>query len=557
MTLTIAQEAEMLRQLLGPGPVDAKVNTLAAMWLHGEDVGRRAAAGIFVQGDRLRREIAEAGENLACAREVLDKLTAVPWSSAIFLRPVETGIEEPRAMILQGNSRRVVGLSDEVDLDELAPGDEVFLSNQDNVIVATSPDGMPEFGEIAAFDRRVAGGGRLVLRWRDEEVVVHASAALRDAALEPGDQVRWDRSLWMAFEKIQSASAKSRQFILEDAPDADRGLVGGQAANLERLLAALTVILLDPAKAQRYGLTCGRSVFMYGPPGCGKTLMSRVAAAELGRMSGKRVRFGVVKPAEWYDPYVGVTERNIRQCFAALREAARDGLAVLFVDEVEAVGRTRGHMSGYHSDRFLNAFLAELDGFAERGSVAIISASNRKDLVDPALLERLSDQEIHVARPTLDEAREIFQVHLPKSLPFSPNSDAAEATREAVIDLAVSRFYAPNGDNDLCSLRFRDGRARTVRAAELVSGRLISQVCRTACQGAFLRDVRGAGAGIREEDMARAADQAIERLRTTLTVRNVQAYLADLPTDIDVVSVDPVRPNRVARPHEYVTLNVA
>jgi proteasome ATPase len=545
----------MTRQLLEAGPVDAKVKTLAALWLHGQDAGCRAAAGVFEQNRRLRTGLAEAEEGLARAQEVLDKLTAVPWSSAVFLRPVETGIEEPRAMILQGNSRRVVGLADGVDLDELAPGDEVFLSNQDNVIIAASPDGMPEFGEVAAFDRR-AGDGRLILRWRDEEVVVHASAALRDATLEPGDQVRWDRGLWMAFEKIESASARS-QFILEDAPNADRGLVGGQAANLQRLLAALTVILLDPAKAQRYGLACGRSVFMYGPPGCGKTLMSRVAAAELGRLSGKRVRFGVVKPAEWYDPYVGVTERNIRQCFAALREAARDGLAVLFMDEVEAVGRTRGHMSGYHSDRFLNALLSELDGFAERGNVAIISASNRKDLVDPALLERLSDQEIHVARPALDEAREIFQVHLPKSLPFSPNSDEAEATREAVIDLAVSRFYAPNGDNDLCSLRFRDGHTRTVRAAELVSGRLISQVCRTACQGAFLRDVRGSGAGIREEDMARAADEAIERLRTTLTVRNVHAYLADLPTDIDVVSVDPIRPNRVARPHEYVTLNVA
>jgi SpoVK/Ycf46/Vps4 family AAA+-type ATPase len=206
---------------------------------------------------------------------------------------------------------------------------------------------------------------------------------------------------------------------------------------------------------------------------------------------------------------------------------------------------------GHHSDKFVAAFLAELDGFTARGGVAIVSATNRKDLIDPALLERLSDVEIQVPRPNYDGASEIFRVHLPETLPFSPNGSASQETRTQLIDLALSRIFDPNGDNTLCQVKFRDGRQRAIAAAELVSGRLIKQICRAACQRAYLRDLTHGERGIRTVDIEEAVADAIERLSTTLAPHNVRSYIPTLPQDVDVVSVEPVV-RRVNRIHRYL-----
>jgi SpoVK/Ycf46/Vps4 family AAA+-type ATPase len=279
---------------------------------------------------------------------------------------------------------------------------------------------------------------------------------------------------------------------------------------------------------------------MEGAPGCGKTLMARVGVAEVSRISGKQSRFGVVKPGEWEDPFVGVTQANIRGAFRALREAADDtGFAVLFLDEIESVGRIRGSAVGHHSDKFLAALLAELDGFADRSDVAVIAATNRKGLCDPALLERF-DTHIHVGRPDMRGAREILDIHLHGSAPYSPNGDAAPATRQEMIEHAISRLFSPNAENEICVIRFRDGKSRTVTARELVSGRLIQQICQAAQKSAFLRDVTCGEPGLRLEDMEEAVSGALERLSTTLDRQNAHHYLADLPQDVDVVAVEPV-----------------
>jgi len=195
--------------------------------------------------------------------------------------------------------------------------------------------------------------------------------------------------------------------------------------------------------------------------------------------------------------------------------------------------------------------LAELDGFSDRKNVAIICATNRKDLLDGALYERLSDLEISVGRPEMAGARAIFQIHLPESVPFHPNGELAKSTREELIDHAVSQFYSPNAGNELCTLRFRDGKQRVIVARELASGRLFENVCRTARRSAFLREVRGGAAGVQLVDMQDAVSQTIERMRTTLTINNARAYLPNLPQDVDIVSVEPIV-RRVKQPHKYL-----
>jgi proteasome-associated ATPase len=516
--------------------LDGKVELVRALRSAASDGGRRLDRALL---DRLARtaegrRAAEAAQ--AELRGLLNALDSPPWHPALFLRAVPTALGA-RAMVLDGGARRVVAVAKDVDLDALQGGEEVFLGKDHDVVAGRSPWGTPRVGETAAFER-TTGDGRCVLRWRDEEVVVDVAATLDASALASGDLVRFDRGAWMALEKLDG---REPRFLIGDVPDVSRAAVGGQEKNLDLLLSALGATLVAPDTAALYGLGGRQSILLVGPPGCGKTLMARVAAAEIHRLSGRRCRFAVVKPAEWESPWVGETQRNIRHCFQALRATNGDA-AVLFLDEIESVGRIRGAVANQHADKFLAALLAELDGFEGRADVAIVAATNRKDLVDPALLERLSDVEIAVGRPDMRAARAIFDIHLPATA-------AAAGARDEIVETAVSLLYGPNAENALCTLRFRDGRARTLVARELASGRVFAQVCRAACRRAFLRHLRGEP-GLRVADMAEAVGEAIARLASTLGRHNVHAHLSDLPQDVDVVSVEPVT-RRVSCPHRY------
>jgi len=534
----------LVDQLLSAGEgalrTDRKVELALRLRASAADGGRQLDRILFERIARMAQGLGAAQAAQQELRDLLERLDSPPWRPALFLRSVPTPLG-PRAMVLEGAARRVVAVADGIALDALQVGEEVFLGAEGNVLVGRSPYGTPRCGETALFERTTPDG-RCVLRWRDEEVVVDAAATLNPGQLAHGDQIRWDRAAWMAFEKLDAGAV--RRFLLEDVEDVRREQVGGQEANLDALLAALTAALTAPEAAARYRLGTRRSVLMIGPPGCGKTLMARVAVAEVARLSGQRCRLAVVKPAEWESPWVGETQQNIRSCFRALRTAA-DGHSVLFLDEIESIGRIRGGAANQHADKFLAALLAELDGFTDRTGIAIVAATNRKDLVDPALLERLSDVELAVRRPDLRAARAIFDVHLAASIPF-----AGAGVREESIERAVSRLYGPNAQNEICTLRFRDGKTRTVAARELASGRMFAQICRASCQAAFLRDVRGGKAGVSVADVEEAVTDAMERLASTISRANVHAYLSDLPQDVDVVSVEPVV-RKAARPHRY------
>jgi proteasome-associated ATPase len=514
--------------------------------------GRGESAGCYVDRfliDNLTRcqgGLLEARLNQDHLRQLLEKVTAPPWYPAIVLGPVTTA-QGTRLLVAQGSTRRLVGAGDGVDLSALRKGDEVFLGSQLNVVLGRSPLGMPVFGELATFENWTADGRLTLTRRGGDAVIVEAAPSLDSAALKPGDLVRWQPELWLAFERVERAEAK--RYVLEDVPDIRREAVGGQDANLERLVAALTGTLVAPELAARYGLRGQQTVLLIGPPGCGKTLIARVAVAELVRLTGKRYPIVIVKPGEWEDPYVGVTQQNIRACFGELRVTG----GVAFLDEIEAIGRIRGGLAAQHADKFLAALLAELDGFADRGNVAVIAATNRKDLIDAALLSRVSDLEITVGRPDRRGARQIFEIHLPPTLAYHANGHAAADTRRALIEAAVQHFYGPGPDNDLCMLRLRDGRTRTIAARELASGRCFEQVCRAARRTAFERELHGGEPGLQRIDLEEAAIETKQRLRTTLTPANAHAYLADLPQDVDVVSVEPLVP-RVPHPHRYLSI---
>jgi len=542
--------AELINACLASDlPLEQRQVQLKALRLESADLADFIDQKALERLDQAKLGLREAQKCQAELKEMLERVLATPWFPAVFVGPLASACGQ-KWIVQHGGTRRAVNLASEVKGEALRPGDQVFLNHELNVITGISPEGLPRYGELGLFDRKTSDG-HLVVKWRDDELVLQPAHPLVGAALQPGDLVRFDRSFWMAFEKVEKVQGK--EFLLEEVPNLTRDLLGGQAAGYETMLTTLSALLVAPEKARRYRLSGRNSILLVGPPGCGKTYMTRIVASELGRLSGRQARFGVIKPAAWESPYVGETARSIRDTFKALREGARNGLAFLFLDEIESVARTRGHFSNVHSDKHLAALLAELDGFEDRKDIAIIAATNRRDLLDPALLARFA-VEVQVQRPDSRAAKAILNVHLPLSLPFSPNGELAARTHDELIERAVSHVYAPNADNAICRLRFRDGKERTINARALVSGRFLMQLCENACRRAFVRELRGGEPGLNAADLEQAVSEGIQRLRTQITPNNAHAHLADLPQDIDVVGVEPVA-RKVSNPRRYLNLD--
>jgi hypothetical protein len=525
-----------------PAELDAKLERAAALRASPE-ASRELDRGLFDGYQRLFRHFNQARSDQQELRGLLDKMAAPPWHPGLVLGSVEVGATQ-RVLVYVGTATRVVEIAPEVDGASLGCGVPVFLSSEQNLVIARDPRPLRGAGETARFER-VTDDGRVALRARDEEWLVDAVADLDLATLRPGDRVRWHRAAGLAIERCEQSEAAP--FLIDEVPDLSLAAVGGDGRTVTRLLDVLSGSLLEPARAQRYGLDGRNSVLLEGPPGTGKTLITRVVAAEIGRRSGKRCRLAVVNPGAWESPWVGETEANMRAVFRTLREAAEpDGLAILFFDEVESVARARGGMASQIHDKFLGALLAELDGFGRRGNIAVVAATNRKDLLDPAFRSRMAD-EITVGRPDRREARGIFGVHLAETLPF-----AVGTTRTAMIEAALTRLYAPNAEAPLCQLQFRDGTRRAVFARELLSGRLIERICVRARELAFAAEAtREEAAGICEDDLLCAVEEAVQRLATTLSARNARSHLMELPEDLDVVRVEPT-PRPVTRSHRYV-----
>ncbi len=533
----------------GPGAPDDDEKQSLMQMLRGSspEQSQMLDAALIRQLGTMHGGIENAREVQAELRAIVEKMSSTPWHPAVVLRTVEAPMGQ-RVLVWHGGSARLVDADEEVDIEELRIGDPVYLSHELNLVMATAPADMLLGGDTACFER-ITEDGRLLLKSRDEELVVTAVASLDVSALETGDTVRWDRGACLALEWLPQE--RGRNYLLDEVDHITADGVGGQAAALESLTSALTAKLIDPELANLYDLSGRQAVLLSGPPGCGKTLMVRTVAAELQRLTGRSCKIAVVSPGEFETPWVGETERNIRACFEMLKKEAGDDLAVLVLDEIESVGRIRGGFASHLQDKFLNALLTALDGFSDRGNVALVCCTNRTDLLDPALLERISDVDIEVPRPSQAGARAIFEVHLREGLPYDDSTGEVAEVRAEMIDAAVSTLYAPNAENQLCTVHFRDGSKQRVVAREVLSGRVIAQICRAARDAAFLRHRRGGTPGLQTGDLDLAVAATLSRLRSTLTVHNIAAHLDGLPPELDVVRVEQTVP-RVERPTRYL-----
>ncbi len=470
-------------------------------------------------------------------REMLDQATSPPWFPGVFLRCVDTS-GGPLAEVFHGDGRRLVRLGNGLMADQLTAGQVVYLGHERNVVLDVASGQLPEAGEVAIVEH-VLDDGRVLLRDRDTQFLVHAAQGLLDAEVSAGDSVRWSRELALAFEPVE-AGAPRELFASEHLCAQPAQQLGGLASEIEQVISLFTQSITQPEVAIRYGLTHGNTLLLHGPPGNGKTSIARIVGSALAAATGEQCRFASVKGAQLESPWVGTTQQNVREVFRELNRDSRP--AILFIDEVDAIGRIRGGTGGHYSDKFLSAWLTEIDGLERRhGSIGIIASTNRKDLIDQALLERLSGMELFIGRPSLETAREIFAIHLLPTLPYGPNGAVAERTRGDIIETAIGTLYSPNADNTVAELRFRDGSARPVAAREMLSGRTIEQICVHGRRNAFRRHAGGGTQGVRVEDMEAAVAQALDRLASTLSPANASALLSDLPQDLDVVAVKPVR----------------
>lgn len=546
---------EMLREYLERGEntmsVDERLGVLAHLRKHGTENTAEIDRILLSRIEGLHQTISSVQEEHGELRQLIENLTEPPYFPAVFVGYASTP-EVQGAIVQTGSDHRVVRVGEGVSVEELRPGDEVFLSHERNCLVSKSSTPVFLAGGVATYSRSLADR-RLVLRSRDEEIVVVAKPSLWDAGLKAGDGVRFNSTAGLALEKVEAS--KGDEYFLEETPADSFEEIGGLEIEIEQLKRLMTLHRRHQGMTAKYKLPRKRSVLMEGPPGNGKTKVARSTCNWLAGLSQSgRSRFINVKPGALNSMWYGATENNYREIFRIAREAATaepEVPVVMFFDEIDAIGATRGE-SHRIDDRMLNAFMAEVDGLESRGNIVILAATNRLDSLDPALLRpgRLGDLVLHISRPKRKAARAILGRHMPADIPYAANGEGPTAAREALLDLAVAQLFAQSTETELANLTLRDGKRRLVRAADLVSGAHLESIAQAALQRACIREAEGGSAGVCSADVSAALCEFFLAAPGSLKPHNARNYLPDLPQDIDVVRVDLIE-RRVSHPHRY------
>lgn len=524
--------------------LDARQALLAKVRQEQADVSARFDQAVL-QRDKLQSEaIRKLSAVVDELRSTAERLASPPVQEGVFVGPAPLPEGRCVARVMVNGSREVLlQLRDDSILTALQAGDRVLLSTSGNVVLGKSEGASPGPGECAIVERWL-GPERLVLRQRDQILVARAAARLSPENVEAGATVRIDPLSGFAMERVQ-LQERSPYAADDEATSLPVEALAGYDDIRDGKLRQISYAVAHSDVASTYGLGRQRPwILVGGPPGVGKTTFARVIAGVLQRETGRKCRVRRLNAAELLSPYVGETEQRIRTFVREVRES--DEWSLVFIDEVDAIARPRGTAGNVHSDRFLSTWLAELEGFDGRAPCILIAATNRLDMVDSAFRSRCSE-EIEIPRPRMEAARAIFSCHLSPDLPYHRSGDGGESTRARMIEAAVARLYLPNAPGaQLATLRFRDGKTRNVAARDLMSGRLIEQICIDARKRAFQRHVEGDTRGLRVDDIDAAVDNARDRLRATLTPANAHGYLTDIPHDLGVVAVDPAPRVRAA-----------
>ena len=433
----------------------------------------------------LANALRAARQELAALHEDIKALQLPPLAHATVLA-VDAGARTADVSI--AGRRHRVGVGPAVVSSSLHPGDDVVL-NEHLVITATCPS--PRFGEVVTVKETYDDGTVLVLARHDEEQVLSLSETLSDHRPRVGDALVADLAVRMALRPVVRSEVE--ELVLEEVPDVGYGDIGGLGEQIELIRDAVELPFLHPDLYREHRLTPPRGVLLYGPPGCGKTLIAKAVAASLGAGGRGEAYFLNIKGPQLLDKYVGETERRIRVIFARAREKAATGVpVVVFFDEMDSLFRTRG--SGRSSDvetTVVPQMLAEIDGVDELDNVVVIGATNREDMIDPAILRpgRL-DVKIRIGRPDRDGA-------------------AAQGAADALIDQVVEALYTRRRATEMVELTRSDGQVEILHVADLVSGAMLANIVDRAKKAAVKDLVTNGRRGLTSEHLRRAVIEEI------------------------------------------------
>ncbi len=443
---------------------------------------QRSLAAVTAQNERLAETLREARDQIMKLKEEVDRLAQPPAGFGTFL----TRNDDDSVDVFTGGRKLRVSVSPAVELDTLQRGQEVMLNEALNVVAAFE---FEEIGEVVMLKEILADGERaLVIANADEERVVRLAEPLRGATLRAGDSLLLESRSGYVYERVPKSEVE--ELVLEEVPDIDYDSIGGLVNQIDQIRDAVELPYLHPELFKEHQLKPPKGVLLYGPPGCGKTLIAKAVANSLAKkvaaktgQEGKSY-FLNIKGPELLNKYVGETERHIRLVFQRAREKASEGTPVIvFFDEMDSLFRTRG--SGVSSDvenTIVPQLLSEIDGVELLENVLVIGASNREDMIDPAILRpgRL-DVKIKIERPDAESARDIFSKYLLESLPlhaddlkeFGNDRDACVA---GMIRATVERMYTETEENRFLEVTYANGDKEVLYFKDFNSGAMIQNI---------------------------------------------------------------------------------
>ena len=477
-----------------PSPEAQRLRVLEDRLL--EAKGRLAAA--TAQNEKLSYTLRESREHIAALRDEVDKLTRPPSPYGVVASRNDDGTLDIHSM---GRKMRVE-VDPTLEMDDIEPGDEVYLNDSSAVIGHRRSDPV---GEVATLQHLLEDGVRVVVTGRgDEERVCELAGSLRGTRLRLGDRVRIDPRASVVLEVLPRPEVD--ELLLEEIPDVGYDDIGGLGTQIEAIADAVELPFLHQELFAEHRLPAPKGILLYGPPGCGKTLIAKAVANSLARKVAAQIGEGKgrsyfinIKGPELLNKYVGETERQIRLIFQRAREKSEEGWPVIvFFDEMDSMFRTRG--TGISSDMestIVPQLLAEIDGVEGLRNVIVIGATNREDLIDPAILRpgRL-DVKIKIERPDAEAAGEIFARYLTDEIPIAEGVSVPD-----LISATVEAMYADIPENRFLEVTYQNGDREELHFKDFASGAMIENIVRRAKKSAIKRVIAGGERGVALEDL--------------------------------------------------------
>jgi proteasome-associated ATPase len=502
------EEVDFLKHRLQDHPV--RIETLEEQLLEARGQLNQSRAS----NEKLTVAMQQTRDQLATLREEVARLTQPPAVYGTFSNLNDDGTVD---IIATGRKMRV-SIIPALDPGQLHRGDEVVLNESFTVIGIRDFDGQ---GEVVTIKEVLDQRRILIYSKGSEERVVELADSLAEAKLRSGDTLLLDVRSGFVVEKL--ARHEAEELLLEEVPDISYADVGGLDSQIEAITDAVELPYVHRSLFKDYELPAPKGILLYGPPGCGKTMIAKAVANSLAHKvatitgnTNVRSYFLNIKGPELLNKYVGETERQIRLVFERAREKAEEGVPVIiFFDEMDSLFRTRG--TGISSDMestIVPQLLAEIDGVESLRDVIVIGATNREDLIDPAILRpgRL-DVKIKIERPDAEAATQIFERYLHDALPLDTGEvegigggDPHKATK-AMIETTVEEMYRSDDANRFLEVTYQGGDKETLYFKDFASGAMIENIVRRAKKLAVKREIGEGTRGIKTEDLVNSIRQ--------------------------------------------------